>query len=491
MRKQILFIVAASLGGAITLGAYKMLDMDTKNVVFYNQGTQERKFALVAENPTSEFSLDFSATAEMVTPAVVHIKSKVLTRTTGMQRQQVPDAFRDFFGDQFNDMQPQEREQASSGSGVILSKDGYIVTNNHVIDNATEVEVTLHDKRSFKAKVIGTDPSTDLAVIQIRENDLPTLAFANSDQVKVGNWVLAVGNPFNLTSTVTAGVVSAKGRNLRIVQDKAPIESFIQTDAAVNPGNSGGALVNATGGLIGINTAIASNTGSYAGYSFAVPSNIVSKVVEDLIKYGEVQRAFLGILIRDMDGNLAKEKDVDFLAGVYVDSLMKESSAKDAGLKKGDIIVKVDSKPVKTVAELQENIGRQRPGDKVVLTVSRNNKEVLIPVTLKNKEGKIEIANRDSKDPFDALGADFEELTDKDKKQAKIENGVKVAKLYKGKLTRKTGMRPGFIITKVDKKPIKTIKELKEALRKTDGSVMIEGVYPDFPDPEYYALGLD
>lgn len=488
MQKLVSMVVAASLGGAITLATYKVLDMDTRNVVFYKQGENEKSYNLVAESSTSDSPYDFSVTAEKVTPAVVHIKSKMSAQGGIGGRQQVPDMFREFFGDQFGEMQP--RESASTGSGVILSNDGYIVTNNHVIDNATEVEVTLHDKRTYKAKVIGTDPSTDLAVIQIKESNLPTLAFASSDNVKVGNWVLAVGNPFNLTSTVTAGVVSAKGRNLRIVRDKAPIESFIQTDAAVNPGNSGGALVNASGGLIGINTAIASNTGSYSGYSFAVPSNIVSKVVEDLIKFGEVQRAFLGILIRDMDSNLAKEKDLDFLEGVYVDSLMKESSAKDAGLKKGDVIVKVDSKPVKTVAELQENIGRQRPGDKVVLTVSRNGKEVLLPVTLKNKEGKTEVVSRDSKDPLDVLGADFEELTAKDKKAAKVDNGVKVAKIYSGKLKIQTDMRPGFIITKVDKKPVNSIKELTEALKKSDGGVMIEGVYPEYPGTVYYAFGM-
>jgi Do/DeqQ family serine protease len=488
MQKLVSMVVAASLGGAITLATYKMLDMDTRNVVFYKQSESDKNYALVAESGVADSPYDFSVTAEKVTPAVVHIKSKVAAQSGMGGRQQVPDMFREFFGDQFGDMQP--RESASSGSGVILSNDGYIVTNNHVIENATEVEVTLHDKRTYKAKIIGTDPSTDLAVIQIKETNLPTLSFASSDNVKVGNWVLAVGNPFNLTSTVTAGVVSAKGRNLRIVRDKAPIESFIQTDAAVNPGNSGGALVNASGGLIGINTAIASNTGSFAGYSFAVPSNIVSKVVEDLIKYGEVQRAFLGILIRDMDGNLAKEKDLDFVEGVYVDSLMKESSAKDAGLKKGDVIVKVDNKPVKTVAELQENIGRQRPGDKVVLTVSRNGKETLVPVTLKNKDGKTEVVKRDSKDPLDALGAEFEELTAKDKKAAKVDNGVKVAKIYSGKLKKQTDMRPGFIITKVDKKPVNSVKELTEALKKSDGGVMIEGVYPEYPGTVYYAFGM-
>jgi len=376
---------------------------------------------------------------------------------------------------------------------VIISKDGYIVTNNHVVANATDLEVTLSDKRSYKAKVIGTDPSTDLAVIQIKENNLPVLAFGNSDAAKVGSWVLAVGNPFNLTSTVTAGVISAKARNISILREKSnvPIESFIQTDAAINPGNSGGALVNLNGDLIGINTAIASPTGAYSGYGFAVPVNLVTKVVEDIIKFGMVQRGFLGIVIRDLDSKTAKEKDLNISEGVVVDSVNKESAAKEAGILKGDVIVKVGPAIVNSVAELQEQIARHRPGDKVPLTVNRDGKELMLTTTLKNKEGKSEITKTERREIFEVMGAEFSDLTSKDKKAAKVESGVKVSKIYPGgKLKNQTDMKEGFVITKVDKQAINSSKELAAILEKKTGGVMLEGVYLDLPGNYYFAIGL-
>ncbi len=491
--KSLFSLLGAGLAGSlITLSTYKALDMDRKEVVF-EKAAEKPAFSLAA-GQTPGYELDFSAQAEKVTPAVVNIKAKISV-APAMQN----DMFKDFFGQGspfFFEPSPRNqgpRESTSTGSGVIISKDGYIVTNNHVVADANELEVSLSDKRTYKAKVIGTDPSTDLAVIQIKENNLPALPFGNSDQVKVGSWVLAVGNPFNLTSTVTAGVVSAKARNISILREKSPvpIESFIQTDAAINPGNSGGALVNLNGDLIGINTAIASPTGAYSGYGFAVPVNLVTKVVEDIIRYGAVQRGFLGIIIRDLDGNLAKEKDLSISEGVLVDSLNKESAAKDAGLKKGDVIVKVDQTKVNSSSELQEQIARHRPGDKVNLTVYRDGKEMPFMVTLKNKDGKSEVTKSERKEIFEVMGAEFTELTAKDKKSAKVDDGVKVSKIYPGgKLKTQTDMKEGFIITKIDKQEVKSVKDLAAMLEKKTGGVMIEGVYTDLPGNYYFAIGL-
>lgn len=496
MNKWISLIVAGCVGGLITVGAVKILDINQSKEVVLQVSDTTPTFALAKNiSAGNALELDFSAVAEKVTPAVVSIMAKVEMRA-GVSPQMI-DPFREFFGDRFfgQPLQPdrglQEKYATSTGSGVIISKDGYIVTNNHVVAGAKELEVTLIDKRSYKAKVIGTDPSTDLAVIQIRENNLPTLPFGNSDLTKVGAWVLAVGNPYNLSSTVTAGVVSAKGRNLRIVKDQSPIESFIQTDAAINPGNSGGALVNVAGELIGINTAISSPTGSFSGYGFAVPSNLVMKVVEDIIKYGAVQRGYLGIFISDLDSKKADAKDIDFIPGIYVDSLMSESAAKDAGIKKGDVIVKVDGKEVKNVGELQERIGRHRPGEVVNLTINRNGKEQVIPVTLKNKDGKTEVIKKEDREITALLGAEFEDLNDKDRKKAAVEYGVKVKKVYPGgKLNIQSDIEEGFIITKIDKQPVKSVKELKKMLQNKQGGVMIEGVYPGDPDVRYFALGL-
>jgi serine protease Do len=494
MNKYLSIFAAGLAGSLITLGSYKVLDLDRKEVVF-QKADDSALYHRTAGIPSAA-ELDFSAQAEKVTPAVVNIKAKRPSPSMGMQQN---DIFRDFFGGSpFNleppmQGQPRERDNSATGSGVIISKDGYIVTNNHVVADASELEVSLTDKRTYKAKVIGTDPSTDLAVIQIKESNLPVLAFGNSDQVKVGSWVLAVGSPFNLTSTVTAGVVSAKARNISLLRERSnvPVESFIQTDAAINPGNSGGALVNLNGDLIGINTAIASPTGAYSGYGFAVPVNLVTKVVEDIIKYGSVQRGFLGIVIRDLDGNLAKEKDLSISEGVLVDSVNKESAARDAGIRKGDVIVKVASKKVSSVGELQEQIARLRPGDKVEITVNREGKEIPVSTTLKNKEGKSEVSKSERKEIFEVLGAEFAELSAKEKKNAKVEQGVKVSKIFPGgKLRTQTDMKDGFIITKVDKQPVNSVKDLAALMEKKTGGVMLEGVYEDLPGNYYFAIGL-
>jgi serine protease Do len=438
--------------------------------------------------------LDFTKVAEKVMDAVVHVKSTSAGTSRG-QADAVPDLFRDFFRNnpdffrRFDDGgRPMPR--VGTGSGVIIEPDGYIVTNNHVIADADDIEVTLYDNRSYKATVIGTDPTTDLALIRIKESGLPALPFVNSDQVKVGEWVMAVGNPFNLTSTVTAGIVSAKGRNINILREQYSVESFIQTDAAINPGNSGGALVNLDGGLIGINTAIASNTGSYAGYGFAVPANIVSKVVEDLMKYGVVQRGVLGVMIRTVDGSLAREKDLPLTRGAYVDSLLENSAAASAGIKPGDVIIAVDGSEVNNSPKLQELIARHRPGDKVQIKVNRKGTERTFDVTLNNRRGNTDLVKKEHLDVLSMLGADFENLDEKTAKKLGIDGGVKVKSLYAGKLRRNTQMQEGFIITKVDGKIIRSVDDLAKALEGRKGGVMLEGVYEDLPGTQYYAFGM-
>jgi Do/DeqQ family serine protease len=456
------------------------------------------------DNEGNPIALDFNETAEKVLDGVVHIKSSHVVRGNiqNYGNRNLPDPFRDFFGDEFERFfrfdSPESKPNSNippvrigSGSGVIISEDGYIVTNNHVVAEADDIEVTLHDNRTYKATVIGTDPSTDLAVIQIKEKDLPTVPFVDSDEVKVGQWVLAVGNPMGLNSTVTAGIISAKGRNINILKDQYAVENFIQTDAAINPGNSGGALVNLNGGLVGINTAIASPTGTFAGYGFAVPANIVSKVVEDLLEYGMVQRGVLGVMIRTIDGNLAKEKDLDLTQGVYVDSLLVKSAAAKAGVKVGDIILAVDGVDVKTSPELQGIIARHRPGEEVSLTLNRNGKKTQVTVTLSNREGATALVSKEKREINEILGAEFKDLSPEETKQLAIKGGVRVKQLFAGKIRRNTQMREGFIITHVDGKAISSVDELEKTLKQKEGGVMLEGVYEDLPGVHYYAFGMN
>ncbi len=376
MKQLVLLVFASILGGAIALGSYQFFVADIAppaaeqvNYSKFAGNTYQSKVGTSLSNAPT----DFTRAAEKGMPGVVHITAS----KTQTQARRGGNDILDFFGYMMPDI-PQE----GTGSGVIISRDGYIVTNNHVIDFADKVEVTLFDKRKFTAKVIGTDPTTDIAVIKIEDNNLPTLKVANSDKVKVGEWVLAVGNPFNLTSTVTAGIVSAKGRDINILRDRSAIESFIQTDAAVNPGNSGGALINLEGELIGINTAIQSRTGSFAGYSFAVPSNIAKKVVDDIIQYGSAQRGFLGINIISMSNDLADELNLNFIEGVYVEEVAETGAAIKAGILPGDIVTAVNDQEVKSAPELQELIGRFRPGDTVTLELLRRDKIENISVRL-------------------------------------------------------------------------------------------------------------
>jgi Do/DeqQ family serine protease len=456
----------------------------------------------VANNsPTVTAGLDFTFAAEKTLPAAVHIQSskRVKQRSRigqGFDLEQIPEEFRDFFGHPFGDQRPNqqnapEQMQQASGSGVIISSDGYIVTNNHVIADADELTVTLNDHRTYTATVIGTDPSTDVALIKIEENNLPLVQFANSDAIKVGEWVVAVGNPFNLESTVTAGIVSAKGRSINIMQDKTPIESFIQTDAAINPGNSGGALVNLSGELVGVNTAIASPTGSYAGYGFAVPSNIVVKIISDLKDFGVVQRGFIGAMIRNIDGKFAKEKGLTTNTGVYVDSLTENSAAADAGMKTGDIIIAVDGISTSTSPKLMEMIGRHRPGDMIPLTIQRNGKEKEIMVTLKNSSGNTEVIKKEQPAVIESvLGASFEPIKKEEAKKMGIPGGVKITDLHAGKLANQTDVREGFVITKIDDQEVNDLKDISKILESKKGGVMIEGKYPGSDQIFYYAFGL-
>lgn len=427
---------------------------------------------------------NFEYAAEISTNAVVHIK------TESVYQQQVDPLFEFFYGRSFK-QNPQVVQGA--GSGVILSEDGYIVTNNHVIDRTSTINVTLNNKKTYQAELIGTDPSTDLALLKINANGLPSVSFGNSNELNVGQWVLAVGNPFNLTSTVTAGIISAKARNINILSGNnsnglPPIESFIQTDAAVNPGNSGGALVNSNGELIGINTAIQSNTGSYTGYSFAIPSNIVQKVVNDLKEYGTVQRAFIGVSIQNIDENVAKELNLKDLTGVYVNSVTKNGSAAKSGIKSGDIIKKVGNKTVADVPELQEQISQFRPGDKVNITIYRDEKEMEIPVTLKNLNGEEDLISYEENKIHRLLGARLGDLDSKTKKELNIENGIKVEEVFAGKM-RSVGIREGFIITKINQTPVKNVKEFTNTLSSLKGGVLIEGFYEN-GKREFYGFGV-
>lgn len=481
------FFIAVA-GGAVALGIQHFLNNNTVTETAVSQIHQSAPVKVAGFAAPPAALPDFREAADATVHAVVHVKTKYTRQATGYSG----DPFQDWF---FGGGIPQQpRQQEGSGSGVIITNDGYVVTNNHVVDGADQVEITLNDKRKYTAKVVGTDPSTDLALLKVEEKSLPFISYGNSDQVRVGEWVLAVGNPFNLTSTVTAGIVSAKGRNINIIEsnpDKGqnPIESFIQTDAAVNPGNSGGALVNTNGELVGINTAIASQTGSYSGYSFAIPVNIVRKVMADLVEFGKVQRGYLGVSIRDIDANLAKEKNLDKIKGVYIGGTIEGGAAAAAGLKEGDVITRVGTTEVNNTPELQEQIGRFRPGDKVMLGVLRGGKETEVAVVLKNENGSTKMRDKvETSETLETLGAAFSTVDAEDMKRLGIENGLEITTLKPGKL-RSAGIREGFIITTVDKKKIKTLQELRDALENKKGGVLIEGVYQNGMRA-YYAFGM-
>lgn len=447
--------------------------------------------------------VDLTYAAEKSLPSVVHILS---TKNSKVQTVEVEnDPFSDFFSDPFGFFgNPQGNggkqrrsvrtpKQQGSGSGVIISADGYIVTNNHVVADADELTVTLNDNKEYSARIIGTDKASDLALIKIDGKNLPAITIANSDDIKVGEWVLAVGNPFNLTNTVTAGIVSAKARSLY----QNGVESFIQTDAAINPGNSGGALVNTRGELIGINSMLYSQTGSFSGYGFAIPTSIMNKVVADLKQYGTVQRALIGIqqgqdVKNYVDAKKDKGEDIDLgtMEGIYVAKVTEESAAEEAGMKEGDVITAIDGKPVNKMAELQEVLAKKRPGDKVTVTYLRDKKKATKTVTLKNEKGNTQVVK---KADLDVLGGNFRAITNAQKEQLNIGYGLEVLKVNSGRL-KTAGITKGFIIQRVNDNAVKTIDDLqnavKEASTSKDPVLYIQGVYPT-GKKAYFAVPLE
>lgn len=398
--------------------------------------------------------VDFSEVAENIVHTVVHVKTKKI------QDYSYRNPIMEFF---YGEQSSQPREVRGYGSGVIISSDGYIITNNHVIEGADEVDVTLNDNRTFHANVIGRDPSTDIAVLKIDSKGLPYVRYGDSDKLKLGQWVIAIGNPFNLTSTVTAGIVSAKGRSLGILDSQYRIESFIQTDAALNAGNSGGALVNTSGELVGINTAIISPSGTYSGNSFAIPINIVKKVVEDLQEYGEVQRAIIGVSISDVTAELAEEENIDDVKGVYISEIVPGGAAEEAGMKAGDVIVSFEGKKTDTAAELQEQIGRKSPGDRVRVTVKRNNRKQEYDIVLRNLAGGTDVVEAGS-DSGVIFGVRLEPLSKAEKSEYRLSAGMKVTRVQDGRFDD-LGIREGYIIFEINGEEISSYQDVKNATR--------------------------
>ncbi len=432
---------------------------------------------------------DFTEISEMTVNAVVHIRSEFARRERSQQDMfDQGDLFEFFFGPRSRPSIPQTPAEAS-GSGVIVGPDGYIITNNHVVANASLIEVTLNDNRIYEAEIIGTDPTTDLAILKIHDVNLPYLVFGDSDDLRVGEWVLAIGNPFNLASTVTAGIVSAKGRNINILAEDMAIESFIQTDAAVNRGNSGGALVNTHGELIGINTAIASTTGTFAGYSFAVPSNIAKKVMEDLLEFGHVQRGLLGIYLTDLSSRRAQDLGLDITQGVVVDSVQVNSAGEEAGLKSGDVITGIEQASIRSASELIENVARRRPGDRIVIRYLRDGREYTTAAVLRNIYGDITAVTSESRDFTELLGARFETVPEAELSQLGLSHGVRVASLNKGALTE-AGIRRGFIVTHIAGEEVRTPQQVIRILQDRSGGVLVEGVYSD-GRRAYYGVALE
>ena len=459
-------ILIAVVGGMIALFAYTLLFEKPEVGSDSRSANQELvKFTNLPGDFEGE-NLDFTYAAERTVHAVVHVKT--VTEQTSRGRNPL---YEFFYGDQYyRNPQP----VLGFGSGVIISTDGYIVTNNHVVDNSDEVEVVLNDKRTFEATVVGFDPSTDLALLKIKAKDLVFVPYGNSDELRLGDWVLAVGNPFNLTSTVTAGIVSAKGRNLGILPDEFRIESFIQTDAALNRGNSGGALVNTKGELVGINAAIISPNGGYAGNSFAIPVTIVKKVIEDLKEFGKVQRAILGITIQDVTDELVKEKKLDKIEGVYINGLREDGAAIEAGIEVGDVIISINALKVNSTAELQEKIAKFRPKEKVEIIIKRKSKTKQFDVVLRNMQGNTNIIRSTDL----VLGAEFEELSKDVIDRYRISGGVKIINVGDGPL-KELGLKNGYIITGINDKKVNGVDDIRNNLGGGKALYSIEGVQPN------------
>lgn len=483
-KKFLLTLIVAVISSIVAVVIYSNYIMEPGRVEIVQSNPMPIQQASI---PQVNMQLpDLTMAAEKTVHAVVHVKTKSRSRDYNSNN-----PFYEFFFGPGSGYQQEQAPVIGAGSGVILTSDGYIVTNNHVINNAVEIEVALNDKRTFPAKLVGADPNSDIALLKIEGEEFPYIPYGDSDRLKVGEWVLAVGNPFNLTSTVTAGIVSAKARSINIIANRNQsygIESFIQTDAAVNPGNSGGALVNQNGELVGINTAIASRTGSYSGYSFAVPVSITKKVVADLMEYGTVQRGLLGVGIREVSPELAKELgvEIDKIEGVFVLSLSENGGAEEAGIRVGDIIISVNGEKVNSVPELQEQVGRHRPGELINLLVIRDGRKKTFDVTLRNIRGTTGIITSNSNDL--ALGATLKVLSDSDKRRIGLRSGVQVVELGEGSL-KDSGVKEGYIITKANRIAITTVDDFKRVVSEVDEGLFLTGVYPN-GRVVYYAVNL-
>jgi serine protease Do len=494
-------LTSAVLGGGVAVGGYKLLEAEPGNVAQSTVASDPQvryTSAMRSSTYAAPEGLNFVAAAAATTPAVVHVMTEYKAEPQQRsQRMQMDPLFRQFFGDQFEDPRGQREPQGGgegSGSGVIIAANGYIVTNNHVIDKASKITVVLDDKRKYDAELVGADPTTDIAVLKVKADNLPFIKYGNSDEVKVGQWVLAVGNPFNLNSTVTAGIVSAKGRSIGILarsQDMG-VESFIQTDAVVNPGNSGGALVNTSGDLIGINSAISSHTGSFEGYAFAVPSSIVSKVVDDLLKYKVVQRALLGVHIQEVDARLASEKKLNTLNGVYVQGLGEKSAGAAAGLKIGDIITDINGVTVNTSSQLQEQVSRFRPGDKIKVGYLRGSNKEVATATLFNASNTTAVVHElPASAAISYEGAKIGPVSARLQNSLGIDGGAQITGI-KGSNFKETGMADGFIITRIDKNLVRKPADVQVYLEqaKDNSGALVEGVYPD-GRKAYYPIGRE
>ena len=475
MKKNLtLVLLSVLLSTAAAVAVVKLTDSSKKNYVYSSvENANIRQVSFGEQNFP-----DFTYAAESCVDGVVFVK--VVKREQGGGQASILDHF---FG--FGTPYSMPRERAGSGSGVIITPDGYIVTNNHVVAGATQIEVTLNDNKTFPAKLVGTDPVTDVALLKVDAEGLPAIPFGDSDALRLGEWVLAIGSPFNLRSTITAGIVSAKGRSLPDMSGEFKIESFIQTDAAVNPGNSGGALVNVKGELVGINTAIASNTGSYTGYSFAVPVAIVKKVIDDIKEHGSVQRAILGISMVELTQELASLAQMEGnFSGVYVAELNRSGAAYKAGVREGDILVAIDGKKMKNPSEVQAAINTHRPGDVVELLVFRDGKEISMSATL---QGESNVSAADGDNPV-VLGAVLAEPDAALLKKLRIRGGVEIAEIVNGKF-KQAGVSKGFIITHINQTPVSSVKEVVEIVGKAKRAILVEGMYKN-GDVYYYGVGI-
>ncbi len=502
--KNVFAIVGISATTTI-LSVWGYAKLNKSNNPFESANNLPTNYASLFQGNAPSSTVDFTPAASAASPAVVHIKTKTNAKQVqqnGQPRQRNP--FFDFFGDDdmLGDFFGGPRvipEQRASGSGVLITADGYIVTNNHVVNGADEINVTLTNKKTYKAKVIGTDASSDLAVIKIEASGLPYLVYGNSDEIKLGQWVLAIGYPLNLDVTITAGIISAKNRSINInaKQSDKPVETFLQTDAAVNQGNSGGALVNTSGELVGINSAIASPTGSYAGYSYAIPVNLVKKVVTDIVKFGTVQRAYLGISYpqEDLSEEQVKKMEADFkvkigdVQGIVVTDVLEGGAAKAAGVKVGDIITKLNGTAVKSSPELQEQIAKYKPNDKISITVKRDNKDLTLNATLKAKLGNTDLAT--SSKAAEKLGGKLETIDKATAEKNDIDGGVLVRDLGNG-ILGKSRVEKGFVITHVNDQPVKNTEEFYDKLKKISGStIKLSGIYPGFFGNYAFMLNLN